>query len=266
MLRAGVYKELASFSLEASLHLERGEFLALQGKSGSGKTTLLRIIAGLESAKGAIEVDGELWLDGSKTLPPQKRSIGFVFQDYALFPNMCVIENLLYVHNDKALAYHLLDLCDMKDLAMRYPHELSGGQKQRVALARAYMRKPKIMLLDEPLAALDPVMRSFLQTKIKELHEEFEATTIMVSHDIGEIYRLADRIAIMEAGKIKAFKEKRDFVGPGKHLAEVVGVGEKFIEVAFIGGIYRLPKMKEYQIGELVEVNIEGLRVCTTSS
>ena len=262
MLRAGIYKELASFTLEVSLHLEHGEFLALRGRSGSGKTTLLRIIAGLEEAQGAIEVDGKVWLDGSYSLPPQKRSIGFVFQDYALFENMTVLQNLLYVDDDRALALHLLKLCDMDDLQDRYPKELSGGQKQRVALARAYMRKPAIMLLDEPLAALDPAMRAFLQGKIKELHETFGTTTIMVSHDIAEIYRLADRVASMEEGKITKIEEPSALAhAADRHLAEVVGVGEDSIEVAFMGGIYRLPKKRSVKVGDLVQIEIERIRI-----
>ena len=188
--------------LEVGLTLKKGSFLALFGASGSGKTTLLRIIAGLEKAEGHIIVDNEEWLDKKFFLPPQRREIGFMFQDFALFPNMNIIENLLYVNNDKKFAEKLLSLSGLNAFKSRMPQTLSGGQKQRVALCRALMRKPKLLLLDEPFSALDTKMRESLQNEIMMFHKEFNLTTIMVSHSPEEIYKLSDIMVELKNGKI----------------------------------------------------------------
>ena len=188
--------------LIVDLKIQDGEFLALSGKSGSGKTTLLRVLAGLEEASGEIKVDDKVWLDSKKSLAVQKREIGFVFQDYALFENMSVEKNLLFVRDDKELASKLLGITELSKLKNRLPNTLSGGQKQRVSLCRALMNKPKLLLMDEPLSALDPSMRAKLQREILTLHKEFKTTTIMVSHDPSEIYRLASRVIVLENGKI----------------------------------------------------------------
>lgn len=189
-------------NLDINLHINKSEFIALSGLSGSGKTTLLRILAGLESSNGTLKIDNETWLDNKFCLAPQKREIGFVFQDYALFPNFSVMENLLYVKKDKELANKLLQMTEMEELKNRFPSTLSGGQKQRVSLCRALMNRPKLLLMDEPLSALDPNMRTKLQSEILTLHKEFETTTIMVSHDPSEMYRLASRVVVLNQGKI----------------------------------------------------------------
>jgi len=189
-------------NLDVALNIKEGDFVALSGKSGSGKTTLLRILAGLEESNAVINLSGIVWQDNKTNLAVQKRAIGFVFQDYALFENMTVEKNLLYVSHDKELAKKLLKLTELYELKKRYPNSLSGGQKQRVSIARALMKKPKILLLDEPLSALDPAMRTKLQKEILTLHKEFNTTTIMVSHDPSEIYRLANRVVVLEDGKI----------------------------------------------------------------
>jgi molybdate transport system ATP-binding protein len=188
--------------LAINVAIKEGEFVALGGKSGSGKTTLLRILAGLEDAEGEISVEQQIWQNKKKRLSVQKREIGFVFQDYALFENMTIEKNLLYVANNQELATKLLKLTELYALKGRYPNMLSGGQKQRVSICRALMKKPKILLLDEPLSALDPAMRTKLQNELLTLHKEFKTTTIMVSHDPSEIYRLANRVIILEKGKI----------------------------------------------------------------
>ena len=206
MISLNIKKELHGsngvMNLDINLSLQNGEFVALSGVSGSGKTTLLRVLAGLEEAFGEIIVDGEIWLNEKIKKPIQKRDIGFVFQDYALFPNLSVIDNLLYVKKDKDLAKQLLNLTDLYELKNRYPNSLSGGQKQRVSLCRALMKRPKILLMDEPLSALDPHMRLKLQDEILTLHKEFKTTTIMVSHDPSEMYKLASRVLVLKDGKI----------------------------------------------------------------
>ena len=206
MIKIDINKKLhganGEMDLVVNLDITQGDFVALAGQSGSGKTTLLRILAGLEDATGTIKVGDEVWLEGKKALPSQKRKIGFVFQDYALFPNMSVEENLLFVQKDKELADKLLALTELSELRDRLPNTLSGGQKQRVSLCRAMMNKPKILLMDEPLAALDPKMRTKLQHEILTLHKEFGTTTIMVSHDPSEIYRLASRVVVLNLGEI----------------------------------------------------------------
>ena len=206
MIKIDINKKLhgghGEMDLDVNLEIKQGDFVALSGQSGSGKTTLLRMLAGLEDSKGRVKIGDELWQDEKMMLPSQKRKIGFVFQDYALFPNMSVEQNLLFVKKDQALAKHLLDLTQLSELKDRLPNTLSGGQKQRVSLCRAMMNRPKLLLMDEPLSALDPAMRTKLQSEILALHKEFGTTTIMVSHDPSEIYRLASRVVVLNFGKI----------------------------------------------------------------
>lgn len=212
MISLDIKKHLdtAEGALEAhfALSIEDGEFVTLYGPSGAGKTTLMRLIAGLETPEGGvIEVDGEAWFDSARriNLPPQKRSVGFVFQDYALFGAMSVRENLLFAAetaDQKRSVDELIDLIELTQLSNRLPSTLSGGQKQRVALARALVRRPKILLLDEPLSALDPLMRQKLQDELALIHERLGVTTLLVSHDIAETVRLSDRLALIEGGGI----------------------------------------------------------------
>ena len=206
MIKIDISKKLhgsiGEMDLNVNLQIKQGEFVALAGLSGSGKTTLLRILAGLEEAKGTININNTFWLNDKFCLPSQKREIGFVFQDYALFPNFSVLDNLLYVKKDKELANYLLKMTELEELKNRFPQTLSGGQKQRVSLCRALMNRPKILLMDEPLSALDSNMRTKLQNEILTLHKEFNTTTIMVSHDPSEIYRLANRIVVLNYGQI----------------------------------------------------------------
>ena len=163
--------------LDVTLKIEEHSFVALAGPSGSGKTTLLRILSGLETAEGVIRVGGETWLEGKKALPPQRRGIGFVFQDYALFENMSVEQNLLFVKDDRELAAHLLEMTGMTELRTRLPHSLSGGQKQRVSLCRAMMNRPKLLLLDEPLSARSCSTRSSPCTGSSARRRSWSATT-----------------------------------------------------------------------------------------
>lgn len=206
-LKKTLLGSLGKFVLEIDFTIQENEFIAIYGKSGSGKTTILRMIAGLEKPEeGFITFKDIVYFDSKKKihLPPQKRNVGFVFQNYALFPNMTVLENLEYAaenHRKKQIE-ELLELLDLYQLKDRYPNALSGGQQQRVALARALVRNPKILLLDEPLSALDPFTRTRLQEEIRKIHKYYQLTTILVSHDKPEVFKLSDRVLILEDGKI----------------------------------------------------------------
>ena len=248
--RFGVEKE---FTLEVNLSIKQGEFVAVTGPSGSGKTSLLRILAGLEDAQGVIEVEGREWL-GKSFLPPQKREVGFVFQDYALFENMSVIENLLFVSKDRELAEYLLKTTELIELKGRFPNTLSGGQKQRVALCRALMRRPKLLLMDEPLSALDNKIRFKLQDEIKALHKEFKMTTVMVSHDFAEIFRLSNRVLRLENGKVVEDKNTHSLKNNNpKFLAQVVEVKKESAFVLFCGDIFEI-KNRDFRVGDEVEL------------
>jgi len=194
--------------LKVNQQITKGEFVTLYGKSGAGKTSLLRILAGLmQPDKGLIKVNGSTWLNSANgvNLKPQKRKVGFVFQDYALFPNMTVNENLLFAAGngkDKGLIRDLIDIVEMGELQHRKPVTLSGGQKQRVALARALVQRPEILMLDEPLSALDHEMRLKLQHYILQVHREYHLTTILISHDVSEILKTSDTMLVLDHGKI----------------------------------------------------------------
>jgi len=196
-----------SMSLDVSAVLAGGAFAALYGPSGAGKTTLLRMLAGLARPDaGRLVVDGECWFDADRRidLPPRHRRIGFVFQDYALFPNLTVRENVAYAVPKEQGGWvdELLALTALSEQRDRLRKELSGGQKQRVALARAIAPKPELLLLDEPLSALDSGLRLQLQDLIADMHRRFGQTTILVSHDIGEVFRLSQHVLRIENGKI----------------------------------------------------------------
>ncbi|ACT94356.1 ABC transporter related [Dyadobacter fermentans DSM 18053] len=194
--------------MEVDFALPANSILALTGPSGAGKTTLLKQIAGLSMpSSGRIIFGKNQWLDTANRMhiPAQHRHIGFVFQDYALFPNMTVMQNLEYAlprNGDGTLIGHLLETTGLAQLAGRKPHQLSGGQQQRVALARALVREPELLLMDEPFAALDPEMRVQLQDLLLKLRRERPFTVVLVTHDMGEIFRLADLVAVMDTGKL----------------------------------------------------------------
>jgi len=272
MIKINISKTLqgssGDMSLRVKLDIKEQDFLAISGKSGSGKTTLLRILAGLEDSNGEIEISGISWKD----FPVQKRNIGFVFQDYALFENMSVEKNLLFVNDDKKLAKHLLELTQLTSLAKRLPNKLSGGQKQRVALCRAFMKRPKLLLLDEPLSALDPLMRAKLQDDILKLHKEFKTTTIMVSHDPSEIYKLSNRLVVLEDGKIikdgcakdillqtqgsQKFSLKGeilDIVKADIIFIAVVAIGQQIVEI-----VLDEDESKSFKIGQSVHVSTKA--------
>ena len=193
---------------KVDLEIQRGEFLTLLGPSGSGKTTLLMMMAGFQDI-----TSGDLLLDGQSiaAVPPEKRNFGMVFQGYALFPHMTVRDNIAYPlsvrHRPKAeintRVDEMLDLVRLTDFAHRLPKELSGGQQQRVALARALCFAPPVLLLDEPLGALDKKLRIEVQAQLKDIHHRVGTTFVYVTHDQEEALSMSDRIVIMQNGQIE---------------------------------------------------------------
>jgi molybdate transport system ATP-binding protein len=194
-----------SFDLELEYALPRGAFLGVRGPSGSGKSTLIRCLSGLARPdSGYIECEGNRWFDSSRRLfvSARRRPVGLVFQDYALFPNMTVLGNVLYARDDEKRAHELLELVRLTGAARQFPSELSGGQKQRAALARALARDPELLLLDEPLSALDEELREGLGDELRRVQKETGLTAIMVSHSRAEIARLCDDVLELRSGAI----------------------------------------------------------------
>ncbi|XXF10488.1 ABC transporter ATP-binding protein [Pseudomonas sp. D2-3] len=200
------YGSTAIFS-DINAEIEQGEFVTLLGPSGCGKSTLLRCIAGLTEVNG-----GKILLGGEDLVPlaPQKRGIGMVFQSYALFPNMTAAQNVAFglrmqkvgKEQSAARVQEALAMVELGDFAGRYPHQLSGGQCQRVALARSLVTRPRLLLLDEPLSALDARIRKHLREQIRSIQQELGLTTIFVTHDQEEALVMSDRIFLMNAGRI----------------------------------------------------------------
>lgn len=196
-----------TINLTVTTELKRGELVALFGSSGAGKTTLLRILAGLTKPdNGLVKCGNTVWFDSEKriNLPPQERNVSLMFQDHALFPNMTVEQNIQYAQtaNNRQTTDELLAIFGLSEFRKRKPTSLSGGQRQRVALARALARKPQLLLLDEPLSALDAEMRSSLQSEIAHAHRLLGATTVMVTHDLTEVFRLASHVLCLDNGSI----------------------------------------------------------------
>jgi molybdate transport system ATP-binding protein len=272
MISIDITKRLHTASGEMDLvfqaEIRKGNFATFFGPSGAGKTTLLRILAGLTAPdSGRITVEDEVWFDKSKkiNINPRYRRTGVVFQDYALFPNMTVAQNIgAAVPKEKRAAKteELLNAAGLTALADRLPSQLSGGQKQRVALARALAFEPKILLLDEPLSALDHDMRSTLQDEILTLHRKYSITTILISHDLSEVFKLSDFVYAIDHGKMGRSGT------PAEVFAEK-GISTKF---KFTGEIVHIKKSNLiYIIDALVgndlvrvvatEKEIEGLSV-----
>ncbi|WP_333785358.1 ABC transporter ATP-binding protein [Thermocrinis sp.] len=208
----GVRKTFGSVSAVKgiSLKIYKGEFFSLLGPSGSGKSTILRLIAGLERPdEGTIRIEGKVVASKESWVPPEKRGVGLVFQNYALFPHMTVFENVAYgisylpKQEVKRRVRELLEMVGLAHKEKHYPHQLSGGEQQRVALARALAVAPKVMLLDEPFSNLDADLRRDLRKQTKKILKELGTTTILVTHDQEEALSLSDRIGVINGGVLE---------------------------------------------------------------
>lgn len=206
------------------------ELLCLFGHSGSGKTTLLRILAGLTTpSKGRIVYNDTVWFDSDKkiNLSPQLRNVGYMFQDYALFPNMSVEGNIRFAQKEKdtEAIEELMELFDLIALRKQKPAQLSGGQRQRVALARALAAKPNLLLLDEPLSALDFEMRTALQHEIRKAHLLLNTITILVSHDVNEVCTLASSVMTIKNGRVLSQGHPKEIFSDGsfQNYAQFLG-------------------------------------------
>ena len=238
-----------------SFDVKRGEVFSLLGPSGCGKTTILRMIGGFEEPD-----EGKIFLDGSEItdLPPNKRKINTVFQNYALFPHMSVSDNIAFGPRTSGLdektverlVDEMLDIIRLKDLADRMPDNISGGQKQRIAIARALINKPKLLLLDEPLAALDLKLRQYMLLELDRIHDEVGTTFIYVTHDQGEAMSLSDRIAVMNNGLIEQIGTPAEIYENPKtrFVASFIG------DTNFFDG-----KITERTDAEYVKIEMDGL-------
>jgi iron(III) transport system ATP-binding protein len=225
----------------ADLCVERGEFVALLGPSGCGKTTLIRLIAGFELPDaGEIRLDGIPVAGARAWVPPERRRVGVVFQDYALFPHMSVAENVGFGVARRVRSARIADALELVGLGgyeRRYPHELSGGQQQRVAVARALAPRPAIVLLDEPWSNIDPLRRQTMRDELAGILREARVTTLFVTHDREEAFSLADRVALMVDGTVEqvgtpeeiyltpSSRWSAEFAGPGNFLRGRVAGG-----------------------------------------
>ncbi len=270
---------------DLSLPIEPGEFITFLGPSGSGKTTTLMMIAGFEFPTG-----GEIYIDSHPIVrtPPYRRNIGMVFQNYALFPHMTVAENMGFPlrqrgMDKRVIASRIADVLEIVQLSGyqgRYPRQLSGGQQQRVALARAIIFNPRVLLMDEPLSALDKQLREGLQLEIKRLHEQLGITFIYVTHDQREALVMSDRIAVMNNGRIEQVGSPADlydrpvnrfvasFIGESNFLeGTVLGIEGDRVVVSLGGATVKALGHRPAQIGALVALAVRPEKIqCADSS
>ncbi|MCR5102044.1 MAG: ATP-binding cassette domain-containing protein [Butyrivibrio sp.] len=228
-LSVNIKKKTGDFFLDVSFETENS-VLGLLGASGCGKSMTLKCIAGVEKPdEGRIVLNDRVLFDSEKgiNLPPQKRKVGYLFQDYALFPNMTVLQNVKCGSKDLGKAKEYIKKYALEGTEDLYPDQLSGGQKQRVALARMLSSNPETILLDEPFTALDNFLKARLERQIMEVIEDVKAPIIFVSHDRNEVYRLTDTIAVMENGHIVDISEKHELFKSPKTLASTLLTGCK---------------------------------------
>jgi len=281
-----VVKRYGNFTAlqKISLTIRHNEFFTLLGPSGCGKTTLLRMIAGFESV-----TEGEILLYGEeiKSLPAHKRPVNTVFQNYALFPHMTILQNIMFGLEMRGMsksaartkAGEMLELVHLSQFAVRKPSQLSGGQQQRVALARALAPEPKVLLLDEPLSALDLKLRQAMRAELKDLQQQTGVTFIFVTHDQDEALTMSDRIAVMSAGELQQLGTPReiyeqplnrfvaDFIGETNLLAATVEeVNGKTARCRLEGGhMVDCPAIKGAAKGAKAHVSVRPERISLTS-
>ena len=270
---------------DLNLDVPKGEFLTMLGPSGSGKTTVLMMLAGFETP-----TSGEIYLDGNpiSSIPPNKRGIGMVFQNYALFPHMTVKENLEFPLEVRKMSKSVVDekvsnalsMVELQDFGSRMPLQLSGGQQQRVALARSLVFEPRLVLMDEPLGALDKNLREQMQYEIKHIHEKIGITVVYVTHDQSEALTMSNRIAVFNDGKIQQISspdvlyEKPDssfvaqFIGENNQLkGKVKSVnGENCIITTESGDDIQALKVNVHNSGDSSLVSLRPERVAINSS
>ncbi|XDA97891.1 ABC transporter ATP-binding protein [Sulfitobacter sp. LCG007] len=248
---------------QVSIEIPSGEFLALLGPSGSGKSTVLMMLAGFEVPSG-----GSILIDGTDCtrLAPQKRNIGMVFQHYSLFPHMSVLDNVAFPLKMRGVgradrrrrAAQALEVVRLSQFGDRMPAQLSGGQRQRVALARAIVYEPRLLLMDEPLSALDKNLREEMQLEIKRLHSELGITVVFVTHDQGEALTMADRIAILRGGRVQQISPARELYERPRNLFAAGFIGEMNMlaanwdgaELSLGGGVSLVPPENVFLTGD----------------
>lgn len=255
-----------------NLDIKKGEFICFLGPSGCGKTTLLRIIAGLETSDS-----GDIFLNKKNIakLEPSKRNLSMVFQSYALFPNMTAFENIEYglkkkiksKEERKEKIEHVLNLVGLKDMGEKYPDEMSGGQQQRVSLARAIAFEPDILLLDEPLSALDAKVRENLRNEIRDIQRKLGITTIMVTHDQEEALTMGDKIAVINGGEVVQYDVPKEIYNNPKDIfvADFIGkinfitnIKDEMYMIRPENIIYSLEAKKDYLEGKITEIEFRG--------
>ena len=259
---------------DLNLAVDQGEFLTLLGPSGSGKTTCLMMLAGFETA-----THGEIILDGKpiNNVPPHKRDIGMVFQNYALFPHMTVSENLAFPLNVRKLpksevesrVQQALAMVQLQEFGTRRPGQLSGGQQQRVAVARALVFQPKLVLMDEPLGALDKQLREQMQYEIKHIHENLGITAVYVTHDQGEALTMSNRIAVFNDGIIQQLASPTDLYEKPDNAFVAQFIGENNVlygKVVEVNGLSCKVKVPGGNVVTATSVNIDGLNSKSTLS
>lgn len=228
-LYVDIEKTMGDFRLRVAFETE-DEVFAILGASGCGKSLTLKCIAGIERPdRGVIRLDGKTLFDSGERInvPARDRKIGYLFQDYALFPNMTVLENVMCGARDRDTAREFVRKFYLDDKARLYPRQLSGGQKQRVALARMLAAKPRYLLLDEPFSALDNYLKAKLERELMEIMDDHGKRAILVSHDRNEVYRLTERIAVMENGGVVDVRPKRELFAAPRTLAATLLTGCK---------------------------------------
>ena len=265
MIEARFKTALGTFTLDVDLRFPSRGVTALFGHSGSGKTSLLRLIAGLARAPGRLSVNGETWQDENSFLPTHRRALGYVFQEASLFPHLSVRANLEYgmkrvppaertMHWDEVIGWLRL-----ASLLKQQPHQLSGGQRQRVAIGRALLSSPRLLLMDEPLAALDANARAEILPLLDQLHRELAIPMLYVSHSADEVARLADHLVCLDAGRLAwqgVVAEGLGRLGLATYAARVLAVEDGTAVLELNGQTVRLPGLNA-RPGESVRLRVE---------